>query len=390
MKRSNTSTYSQDVEDLLLLESELGEKWKQLNLLNSITTAKPSSKASTTKSRSTRTSKITTASEGNLTLLPQVSPVQELLTLELEQASNTPNQPYLEKPLDLSGNVNQNSQLSSNPWELSIADLEQCLEDSEWSDIKASIKSSQRRSLEQATDGSDCLLFPTPTANLGTYRAAGTNRLETWLRNKELIPNGSQLSAIAYAQIQGFPFFWFEALSHSNTSTQSKTLPVQLIPQEELKPVNLQAELLPQDKQRSQSQESCTLTHCSNCNSFDSAIKNDSPWAFCLLKGKYIARDELTTCDDFTPIIPYQAPIKKRRSRGDGSGSIVKRFLSKKTKKEVKSYEQYWYDYELWENGVCLRKGSAYIPKNKLEEIELMNKDKEPVKAILERLGKII
>ena len=132
------------------------------------------------------------------------------------------------------------------------------------------------------------------------------------------------------------------------------------------------------------------LNHCSNCNSFDSAIKNDSPWAFCLLKGKYIARDELTTCDDFSPIIPYKAPVKKRRSRGDGSGSIVKRFLSKKTKKEVKSYEQYWYDYELWENGVCLRKGSAYIPKNKLEEIELMNKDKEPVKAILERLGKII
>ena len=132
------------------------------------------------------------------------------------------------------------------------------------------------------------------------------------------------------------------------------------------------------------------LNHCSNCNSFDSAIKNDSPWAFCLLKGKYIARDELTTCDDFTPIIPYQAPAKTRRSRGDGSGSIVKRFLSKKTKKETKSYEQYWYDYELWESGVCLRKGTAYIPKNKLEEIELMNKDKKPVKLILKALGKTV
>ena len=137
-------------------------------------------------------------------------------------------------------------------------------------------------------------------------------------------------------------------------------------------------------------EEAKPLNHCSNCNSFDSAIKNDSPWAFCLLKGKYIARDELTTCDDFSPIIPYQAPVKKRRSRGDGSGSIVKRLLSKKTKKEIKSYKQYWYDYELWENGVCLRKGSAYIPKNKLEEIELMNNDKEPVKSILERLDKII
>jgi hypothetical protein len=136
--------------------------------------------------------------------------------------------------------------------------------------------------------------------------------------------------------------------------------------------------------------ESCYLVHCSSCNSFDRSIPESSPWKFCLLKGKCIPEKELAICDDFVPIIPYKAPAKTRRSRGDGSGSIVKRFLSKKAKKETKSYEQYWYDYELWENGVCLRKGSAYIPKNKLEEIELMNKDKEPVKSILERLGKII
>jgi hypothetical protein len=130
--------------------------------------------------------------------------------------------------------------------------------------------------------------------------------------------------------------------------------------------------------------------HCTNCNSYDSSVPDSSPWKFCLSKGKYIKEQDLKTCEDFKPIIPYKAPVKKRRSRGDGSGSIVKRCLSKKTKKGVKSYEQYWYDYELWEDGICLHKGSAYIPKNKLEEIENMNNEEKPVKAILERLGKIV
>jgi hypothetical protein len=79
-------------------------------------------------------------------------------------------------------------------------------------------------------------------------------------------------------------------------------------------------------------------------------------------------------------------PVKKRRERGEGSGCIITRYCTKKGK----SYKQYWYDYELWEDGICLRKGSAYIPKNKLEEIEIMNNDKKPVKSILKRLGKIV
>jgi hypothetical protein len=83
---------------------------------------------------------------------------------------------------------------------------------------------------------------------------------------------------------------------------------------------------------------------------------------------------------------PDKLPAKKRRERGEGSGCIITRYCTKKGK----SYKQYWYDYELWEDSICLRKGSAYIPKNKLEEIENMNNDKKPVKSILERLGKII
>jgi hypothetical protein len=83
---------------------------------------------------------------------------------------------------------------------------------------------------------------------------------------------------------------------------------------------------------------------------------------------------------------PNKLSAKKRRERGEGSGCIMMRYCTKKGK----SYEQYWYDYELWESGVCLRKGSAYIPKNKLEEIKNMNNDKKPVKVILQTLGKIV
>ena len=79
-------------------------------------------------------------------------------------------------------------------------------------------------------------------------------------------------------------------------------------------------------------------------------------------------------------------PVKKKRERGEGSGCIVMRYCTKKGK----SYEQYWYDYELWESGVCLRKGSVYIPKKRLEEIQLMENDKNPVKSILERLSKTV
>lgn len=83
---------------------------------------------------------------------------------------------------------------------------------------------------------------------------------------------------------------------------------------------------------------------------------------------------------------PDKLPAKKRRERGEGSGCIVMRYCTKKGK----SYEQYWYDYELWKSGVCLRKGSVYIPKKRLEEIQLMENDKNPVKSILARLSKTV
>jgi hypothetical protein len=233
----------------------------------------------------------------------------------------------------------------------------------------------------QVTNESDFLLFPTPTANLGTYRQAGTNRLETWLRGNGLIPNGSQLNAIAYALIQGFPSNWFQALAHPQN-----TLPIGLlvphIRPAESEPESLQAEPSPPHRPPSPSSESCTSTHCSNCNSFDNPIPDISPWKFCLLKGEYTQESNLTTCEDFVPIIPYEAPPKTRRLKGEGSGNI-------RTRKSHDT-DQYNYHFELWKDRKRLIKSTTYIPKGKLAKIREMEANKEPVEAILRELGKQI
>ena len=46
--------------------------------------------------------------------------------------------------------------------------------------------------------------------------------------------------------------------------------------------------------------------HCTNCNSYDSSVPDSSPWKFCLSKGKYTKEEDLKTCNDFKPIIPYK------------------------------------------------------------------------------------
>lgn len=127
-------------------------------------------------------------------------------------------------------------------------------------------------------------------------------------------------------------------------SPQSSPVPPE--PKAESRPENSQEEPLPQPKQRSLFDESSTSIPCS-------------------------PDTELSLS-------------KKRRERGEGSGCIVTRYITKK----CKSYEQFWYDYELWSNGVCLRKGSVYIPKKLLHIIDKMEREKQPVMVILDRLGK--
>jgi hypothetical protein len=379
MESLSTSTYLPDVADLPWLQNKPEEKYKQLSLLKSTPTVTPSSNTIGPISPSIPTSDNTTQPQGNLTLLPPVSPVPEPVKLEPKLASNIQNQPFFEKSYGSLPSAIPNLSSLSNPWELSIEALEQSLGDSEWSVIKVKLKLSRRRSLGPATADSDCLSFPTPTACLGTYRPAGSNKLEQWLRSNGLIPNGSQLSATAYALIQGYPDHWFQALAPSPVLSPPE-LPA------ELEPGNLREELSPQDKPALPLSESSISTQCSNCNSFDSSIPTNSAWKFCLLKGKYLGGNDLDGCDQFKPIVAYQPPQKNRRIKGEGSGYIQLHYCTKKGK----SYDQFYYHYEIWENGIKQRKGSKYIPKAKLAAVQELETCKVPVTLILKELGLIV
>ena len=91
------------------------------------------------------------------------------------------------------------------------------------------------------------------------------------------------------------------------------------------------------------------------------------------------------------PLIPPKPdPQKrKRRSPGEGSGYIQLHYCEKQTKSGVKSYEQYYYHYEL-EQGSKRVKRSAYIPKDKLDVVLEWERKKVAVTAILIYLGKSV
>ena len=129
-----------------------------------------------------------------------------------------------------------------------------------------------------------------------------------------------------------------------------------------------------------------TCGPCSECNSFDSSTPKDSIWQFCLSKGKYLSQDDLKGCEDFKPVIPYKPLKKHRRTKGDGSGYIGLHPIVK----NGKTYDQYYYHYEIWEGGQLITKSCRYIPKKKLETIQSLEKAKAPVTKILYELGLII
>lgn len=99
------------------------------------------------------------------------------------------------------------------PVQLSIADYEQFLEDSEWLDIVGTIrKSCKVLCSEVPKKGSDCLSLPTLTSNLGTIRPAGQNRSEKWFRDKGFLQSTQVLSAEMMALLFGFPSDWTQCL----------------------------------------------------------------------------------------------------------------------------------------------------------------------------------
>jgi hypothetical protein len=159
-------------------------------------------------------------SEENTTLSVADFLAQGPATPEREPDSLTPNQPSGEKESDYLSNADPDFLLLNNLREWSIEDFDRFLEDSEWQDIRGTLrKSSRPKNAEPDTVDPDYLLFPTLTANKGaTNRPAGQSRCEKWWRDAKLISNGLQLSGAAMAAIMGFPLGWYKVLEVENLS----------------------------------------------------------------------------------------------------------------------------------------------------------------------------
>ena len=80
---------------------------------------------------------------------------------------------------------------------------------------------------------------------------------------------------------------------------------------------------------------------------------------------------------------PTTISTKKRRNKGQGTGRIQWRTV---TKKDGKQYQQAWYDWQITDGGKTLGK-STYIPKGLLPKVLEMEAAKSPVAAILDLLG---
>jgi hypothetical protein len=77
---------------------------------------------------------------------------------------------------------------------------------------------------------------------------------------------------------------------------------------------------------------------------------------------------------------------KTRRCKGDGSGCIYYRTVTKKGKE----YREAYYQYEVWKDGDHLVKSSKYISKRLLSQVQQLEVEKVSVKEILKVLGVVV
>ncbi len=77
------------------------------------------------------------------------------------------------------------------------------------------------------------------------------------------------------------------------------------------------------------------------------------------------------------------SPSKMRRHKGEGSGTIHWRTITKGSK----DYPQAYYHYEFWNQGDRLIKSTKYIPKRLLPRVQGLEQEKAPVREILQVLG---
>ncbi|MBW4635265.1 MAG: GIY-YIG nuclease family protein [Iphinoe sp. HA4291-MV1] len=96
-------------------------------------------------------------------------------------------------------------------------------------------------------------------------------------------------------------------------------------------------------------------------------------------------------CDDISllpllenqSISAYKPLLNTRRAKGDGSGCIYWRTVTK----NGKDYHEAYYQYEFWTKGDRLTKSTKYIPKRKVTQIQRLEQEKALVREILGVLG---
>ena len=419
---SDTWIYSQELEDLPWQQSSLGE-YKQLSLWRSTPTLNSSCDRTSQEFQFTLISKISTQSQESLKSLPAVFPAREHQTQELERDSNIQLHLFGEKGLDVLSKLNPASVLSNSLKELSNEDFELFLADSLWQDTQQKLAMSRQQSLGRVIKGSDYLSFPTLTSNArGTSRPAGQTKCEKWFKDNGLIPSGSQLGTQAIALTMGFPSNWFEDLTEQYSKNQ--TTPSQIKPQAESEQGIWQEEQLHQHKQRSPSAESSISTvllggdeKLLEHKGGERSSLNQKISIPCLVKQpkqpevEGVIKEDLGDCEasrrhrflvdisdetisisklfvypDFSKIVGQIPPTKQvappsktRRKKGDGTGYIYRRTVTRRGKQYQESYFRY-----RDESGKLKAK---YIPHRLLCKVEEAESAKNKIADILFLLG---
>jgi hypothetical protein len=299
--------------------------------------------------------------------------------------------------------------------------------------------------LELSTKDSDCLLFPTLTSNeCYTSRPAGQTKCERWFKDKGLIAPGYQLGRRAIALAMGFPSDWFEVLSQPNSNqTTISSLPT---PQDASEPDISQDEPLPQDKQPLPSEESSISTQLLGGDEkllklkekyspenkeisisclilpegrlveqpkqpeVKGVIKQDLGDRFLVeVNNEIISVSKLFVYPDFSKSVgqiekippskkvspPSKIPpTKTRRKKGDGTGYIYHRTITRRGKQ----YQEFYYRYRdgAYKPSNSIR-GTAphesgklkakYIPTRLLDRVQEAESRKKPIADILVLLG---
>ena len=392
------------------------EEYEQLNLWKSTPTRSPCCERTSQTSPSTQTSETTTQDEESSISLQWDFPVLERVTPESEKDSSTQTQPCGEKDSAVSVKDDPGLSLWNSLKDLSNEDFAQRLEDSEWQAIAGTLRSSDRqRKSELCTKEPGFLSCPTlNSCSSPSSRPAGQTKCEKWFKDNGLIRTGYQLSAPAMAKLMGFPEDWFQALSPSLPTTQ-----------DELEPDTLPGEPLHLDKRRSPSVESSISTQLLGDKKFLGHKNRDEHLSLskssisipCVIKQP--GQDELRGVikqdlgERFVVYIPdsdstvtvsklfvypdfpesvgqidkcsskIQTPStksssKNRRRKGEGSGHIYYRTVTR----NGKEYQQAYYQWR--ENG---KQRTRYIPKRLLDQVREAEAQKLPVGEILVLLG---